>query len=279
MEASFRVLWDRNRGLFVFTEDWHMNKIYKVIWSKVRSAWVVVSEITRNHGAKSRSVHIGTKLTGASLAFAILLSIGLGGTAWAATSSASVYSQADRMKMNPLYFKWNKDAIGNVTTLSLGDSSDSLDLPDYSLTIGHVDLDNLGTYATAIGYNASAADYAMAIGYNSSAVAGTIALGKGSKTSTSNAAGQQGYMPWEGSSTSNAQNDTFKAALSGAAWKSTGGALSIGDVTGSDSSTWITRQISGVAAGTQDTDAVNLAQLKASMTTLYSTDGSVTLTQ
>jgi hypothetical protein len=254
-----------------------MNKIYKVIWSKVRSAWVVVSEITRNHGAKSRSVRTATKLTGAGLAFAILLSIGLGGTAQAATSSASVAPVGQ--KTNQLYFNWNKDATGDVTAVSLGASSSSLILPDYSLTIGHVDLDNLGIYATAIGYNASAADYAMAIGYNSSAVAGTIALGKGSKTSTSNAAGQQGYMPWEGSSTSNAQNDTFKAALSGAAWKSTGGALSIGDVTGSDSSTWITRQISGVAAGTQDTDAVNLAQLKASMTTLSSTDGSVTLTQ
>lgn len=254
-----------------------MNKIYKVIWSKVRSAWVVVSEITRNHGAKSRSVRTATKLTGAGLAFAILLSIGLGGTAQAATSSASVAPVGQ--KTNQLYFNWNKDATGNVTAVSLGASSSSLSLPDYSLTIGHVDLDNLGTYATAIGYNASAADHAMAIGYNASAVAGTIALGEGSKTSNSNAAGQQGYMPWEGSSTSNAQNDTFKAALSGAAWKSTGGALSIGDVTGRDSSTWITRQISGVAAGTQDTDAVNLAQLKASMTTLSSTDGSVTLSQ
>lgn len=276
MEASFRSL-GTGMGLFVFTEDWHMNKIYKIIWNKVRGAWVVVSEITRNHGVKSRSMHLRTKLTGASLAFAILLSIGLGGTVQAATSSASVNPTADRT--NKLYFKWNKDATGNVTTLSLGDSSDSLDLPDYSLTIGHVDLDNLGIYATAIGYNASAANHAMAIGYNASAVEGTIALGEGSRTSTSNAAGQQGYMPWEGSSLSNVNNSTFKTALSGAAWKSTGGAFSIGDVTDSDSTKWITRQISGVAAGTQDTDAVNLAQLKASMTTLSSTDGTVTLTQ
>lgn len=27
-----------------------MNRIYKVIWSKVRNSWVVVSEIARNHG-------------------------------------------------------------------------------------------------------------------------------------------------------------------------------------------------------------------------------------
>ena len=251
-----------------------MNKIYKVIWSKVRSAWVVVSEITRNHGAKSRSVHTGTKLTGASLAFAILLSIGLGGTAWAETKSGYVYPSITD-PFSRLYFGWDS-TNGSV---ALGFPSSVENLPQYALTIGEVNIKDLGQYATAIGYNASAADHAMAIGYNSSAVAGTIALGEGSKTSNSNAAGQQGYMPWEGSSTSNAQNDTFKAALSGAAWRSTGGAFSIGDVTGSDSSTWITRQISGVAAGTQDTDAVNLAQLKASMTTLSSTDGSVTLSQ
>lgn len=274
-EASFRVLWERNRGLFVITEDGHMNKIYKVIWSKVRSAWVVVSEITRNHGAKSRSVHTGTKLTGASLAFAILLSIGLGGTAWADTTTTTIKKQNDPNKFNLLYFSWDHDnhAIG------LGSSTDLMNLPAYSLSIGDVNIRDMGTYATAIGYNASAADHAMAIGYNSSAVAGTIALGEGSKTSTSNAAGQQGYMPWEGSSLGNVQNSTFKTALSGAAWKSTGGAFSIGDVTDSDSTKWITRQISGVAAGTQDTDAVNLAQLKASMTTLSSTDNSVSITQ
>ena len=34
-----------------------MNKIFKVIWSKARSAWVVVSEIARNHGSKDGGVH------------------------------------------------------------------------------------------------------------------------------------------------------------------------------------------------------------------------------
>ena len=41
-------------------------------------------------------------------------------------------------------------------------------------------------------------------------------------------------------------------------WKATAAAVSVGDV-----SRGITRQITGVAAGTQDTDAVNVAQLKA----------------
>ncbi|WP_208432440.1 Vomp family autotransporter [Bartonella taylorii] len=46
------------------------------------------------------------------------------------------------------------------------------------------------------------------------------------------------------------------------AWKSTTGAFSVGEVGGRGNGT-LTRQITGVAAGSEDTDAVNVAQLKA----------------
>ena len=42
-------------------------------------------------------------------------------------------------------------------------------------------------------------------------------------------------------------------------WKSTAAAISVGDSTGT---TVLTRQITNVAAGSEDTDAVNVAQLK-----------------
>lgn len=32
-----------------------MNKVFKVIWSEARNAYVVVSEIAKNHGSKSCS--------------------------------------------------------------------------------------------------------------------------------------------------------------------------------------------------------------------------------
>lgn len=48
-------------------------------------------------------------------------------------------------------------------------------------------------------------------------------------------------------------------------WKATAATVSVGDV-----SRGITRQITGVAAGTQDTDAVNVAQLKTTKTHYYS---------
>ncbi|WP_294002599.1 ESPR-type extended signal peptide-containing protein [uncultured Megasphaera sp.] len=48
-------------------------------------------------------------------------------------------------------------------------------------------------------------------------------------------------------------------------WKSTAAAVSVGDASKN-----MTRQITNVAAGTQDTDAVNVAQLKAAQTHFYS---------
>ena len=118
-----------------------------------------------------------------------------------------------------------------------------------------------GEEAVAVGTNASAtADWAIAMGKNSKAeketamafgydshakVAGGVALGSWSVVDT--AAGVSGYDP----STKAASTDTS------AAWKSTVGAVSVGDA-----SKGITRQITGVAAGAADTDAVKVAQLK-----------------
>ena len=102
-------------------------------------------------------------------------------------------------------------------------------------------------WAIAMGSKSSAEkETAMAFGYDSHAkVSGGVALGSWSVADT--AAGVSGYDP----STKAASTDTS------AAWKSTLGAVSVGDKTEG-----YTRQITNVAAGAQDTDAVNVAQLK-----------------
>lgn len=89
-------------------------------------------------------------------------------------------------------------------------------------------------------------DDIVAVGYNSYATAsGGAAFGSGSVAGT--AAGYAGYDPL---------TNLFSLNTS-PAWKSTRGAVSVNDIFKG-----ITRQITGVAAGTQDTDAVNVAQLK-----------------
>ena len=104
------------------------------------------------------------------------------------------------------------------------------------------------TFATAIGMSSVAnQEYAIAIGGGSEAtVARGVALGTYSKADT--ASGVSGYD-------ANANRTNKYAGLTGNTLTSSWGAVSIGDGTN-------TRQMTGLAAGTKDTDAVNVAQLK-----------------
>ena len=108
--------------------------------------------------------------------------------------------------------------------------------------------------ASAFGQGANAsAKYATALGKGSTAsIENGVALGSGSKTTKD--AGETGYNPAAGRTNDykNLTNNT-NAALT-----STRASVSIGDDSAS-----VTRQLTGLAAGTQDTDAVNVAQLKA----------------
>lgn len=128
--------------------------------------------------------------------------------------------------------------------------------------------------STAIGYNTmveSKAYYSTVIGYESKATQNILdgtALGRGSKVSVnegvalgsysiaSTAKGEAGYDALTGE---NSTDDSIT-------WKATSAAVSVGGrVTTSSGYMDVTRQITNVAAGTQDTDAVNVAQLKRAM--------------
>ena len=114
--------------------------------------------------------------------------------------------------------------------------------------------DNTNTTFAGLNEKTTAsAKNAVAVGHQATAnIEGGVALGSESKTTV--AAGVTGYNPATGRTNDykNLTNNT-KAALT-----STRAAVSIGDDSAS-----VTRQLTGLAAGTQDTDAVNVAQLKA----------------
>ena len=119
-----------------------------------------------------------------------------------------------------------------------------------------------GAHSVAVGSNAKATGYSsVGIGLATTAGSGatgssavsigdqagasiqdSVALGSYSRTTVNS--NVHGYDPSTGNKTD-------------ATWKATKGAVSIGDVDNQ-----ITRQITSVAAGTNDTDAVNVAQLK-----------------
>ena len=106
-----------------------------------------------------------------------------------------------------------------------------------------------GEHNVAIGYQAATDGKAtVAIGESSKAdIADGVALGSNSATTA--AAGIQGFNP------ADSRTNTY-GGLSGTAQTSTLGAVAVGN------GATATRQITGLAAGTADTDAVNVAQLR-----------------
>lgn len=113
---------------------------------------------------------------------------------------------------------------------------------------------------------------AVMVGYNTDVTEnGGVALGSDSIASTE--AGKTGY---DAKSKKHAKSDKDYAA-----WVSTDAAVSVGraeekdEKTGKVTSNAITRQITNLAAGTQDTDAVNVAQLKASEANINTTINNV----
>ena len=136
--------------------------------------------------------------------------------------------------------------------VALGSASQgkTVEAADYAVAVGAMSKAN-GDRSVAIGGGAettAAASRSVAHGYRSSAsVADGVALGSNSKATVDK--GVKGFNP--------AETRTNKySGLAGTAQTSTLAAVSVGD------GATATRQITGLAAGTNDTDAVNVAQLR-----------------
>ena len=132
-------------------------------------------------------------------------------------------------------------AIGSKNTVS--DAKNTIIVGDNRTVTG---ANNTVIIGSSDNGTTTAAHDAVAIGHNTDvSTEGGVALGSGSKATV--ATGAVGYDIL----TNAPSTDTS------ATWKSTASAVSVGDVAND-----VTRQITSVAAGTNDTDAVNVAQLK-----------------
>lgn len=97
------------------------------------------------------------------------------------------------------------------------------------------------------------------LGHNANAtVDGGVALGDGSVASVDKASVDKNAIGYDPATKKPSTVDS-------STWKSTAAAVSVGDASKN-----MTRQITNLAAGAQDTDAVNVAQLKAAQTHFYS---------
>lgn len=220
-----------------------MNKVFKVIWSEARNAYVVVSEMAKSHGTKSCSTKkllamlIATGvMTCASVAPAMAanlaptdtkIEVGNGASA-SGQGSVAIGNNAQASGLVGIAIGSDAEASG---TDSIAIGSDTKATKIYSVAIGN-DIHYTGESATAerattLGAKAEARAYeSVAIGAFSVAdrTGGYVGL----------------YAP----------EDTNSLT-----WRANGGAVSVGSAT-------LTRQITNVAAGTEATDAVNVAQLQ-----------------
>ena len=159
------------------------------------------------------------------------LASGISTTAWGSETQAT--------SNNATAWGWKSIATGNQATAwgyeskATGYQSTAFGKQSYAFAANSL--------AVAGGEVASAAKNGIAIGWcASSTIADGIALGRGSVTTR----------------TAGDTNAYGKGDSTGNAWVSTSVALAVGK----DAD--VTRQITGVAAGSKDTDAVNVAQLK-----------------
>lgn len=138
-------------------------------------------------------------------------------------------------------------ATGN-RALAIGSATTANGLE--SIAIGSR-VNSTSQYSIAIGTRANAsAVKSVAIGPDSIAtVDGGVALGRDSVANVIGGVTNKGYNP-------NTNRTDIYSGLTGNVLTSTTGAVSIGN------GTTVTRQLTGLAAGTKDTDAVNVAQLK-----------------
>ena len=203
--------------------------------------------IAVGHGATASGLDtaaIGTSATASGQS-----SVALGnGTQSTNLNTTAIGSNVQSTKTGSIGIGGNVESIGDYS-VAIGSASagKTVKAVDYATAVGG--LSNAAERAAALGAGADAAQArSVAIGYKATAsTADGVAIGSTSVAST--AAGVQGFNP--------ADSRTNKySGLTSAAQTSTLAAVSIGNGSAQ------TRQITGLAAGKEDTDAVNVAQLR-----------------
>ena len=213
-----------------------MNKVFKVIWSEARNAYVVVSEIAKNHGSKSCSTK---KLL----------------TMLIATGVMTCASMAPAMADNPASDDANIGIMTNVDAdWNAAHQGQWRQAGDHSTAVGAYS-GSWGLASTALGgFSRADEKFATAVGYGSHATAEratTLGAKAEARAYESVAIGAFSVADRTGGYVGlYAPEDTNSLT-----WRANGGAVSVGSAT-------LTRQITNVAAGTEATDAVNVAQLQ-----------------
>ena len=172
--------------------------------------------------------------------------------------------------------EWHALALGSEATVAPVATTDVLAAQAITANVNNVSDASKSASAIAIGRKATAAGYgAIAQGLNAQATTayattiganaraeriGSVALGADSaaKAESSIALGRNSVADREKGATGVDPLGAKGTATDASVWQATAGAVSVGNA-----ATKTTRQITNLAAGSEDSDAVNVAQLKA----------------
>lgn len=145
-----------------------MNKIFKIIWSKARNAYVVVSELAKNHCRASKTV----------------------------TAAVMVGVMAGTMATSPAWAKVTEDSSQKYTVVTgtIKTMKDDHDNPNAQPTYTKADMAiglgsvAQGSHSSAIGNNSNVkGDYSIAIGNTSMVVDGSSSVAIGNKSKATGA--------------------------------------------------------------------------------------------
>ena len=161
----------------------NMNKIFKVVWSKTKECYVVVSEVAKNNGGKKKvlaSVLAGLAMVGAgAMGTPVHADVNLGNSA-VNISPNGTYNGTNSVGVNSVVVGYQNKTDNNAGTLAYGANNTAYG--DSAFAIGNNNKANGGN-AYAMGNTSEATGTAtLAFGNQAKALAGyTVAIGSGAQ--------------------------------------------------------------------------------------------------
>ena len=183
-----------------------MNKIFKVVWSKTKECYVVVSEVAKNNGGKKKalaSVLAGLAMVAATAGTPVQASVGLGGSAINITPDGT-YNGSNQASKNSVVVGYQNNAAGGPadesgkiiygaantanreSSLALGNQNKAINKSASAIGVGNT---ASGEASVAMGNVSTASgDRSVAIGSGANATQGAaIAIGRQAEATGSSA--------------------------------------------------------------------------------------------
>ena len=189
-----------------------MNKIFKVVWSKTKECYVVVSEVAKNNGGKKKalaSVLAGLAMVAATAGTPVQAGVGLGGSAVNITPDGT-YNGSNQTSKNSVVVGYQNNAAGGPadesgkiiygaantanreSSLALGNQNKAINKSASAIGVGNT---ASGEASVAMGNSSTASgDRSIAIGSGANATEGAaLAIGRQAEATGSSAV-SVGYL-------------------------------------------------------------------------------------